>query len=70
MISHFQWKNLYGDEQIPGWKLSFFFKKQSYQAIYHQNGSIEWIGPSPAQEDLKQVQAQIQELMLFHVYDK
>jgi hypothetical protein len=69
MITHFQYQNLYADRSLPGWKLSFFYKKARYTAIYHPDGKIEWTGIMPSEQDEKALSRQIHELMLFHVYD-
>lgn len=55
---------------IPGWHISFYYKKQKYNGIYHQDGKIEWTDHQPTAEDLQKLEKQIHELMLFHVYDK
>lgn len=67
MITHFQWKSLYGNGELPGWSFSFFYNKQRYTGIYHKNGQIEWTGPEP--DDSQTVAKQIHELMLYHVYE-
>ncbi|WP_282173819.1 YheE family protein [Cytobacillus firmus] len=69
MLTHFQFKPLYENKQLPGWTFSFYFKKQKVTGIYHPDGKIEWISGDPAgqEEDLK---SQIHELMLFHVYER
>ncbi|MBP2241048.1 hypothetical protein J2Z40_001610 [Cytobacillus eiseniae] len=69
MLTHFQYKKLYENTQIPGWNFSFYFKKQKFNGIYHQNGKIEWTSSTPNAEDEVKVIEQIHELMLFHVYD-
>jgi hypothetical protein len=69
LITHFQWKPLYADRNLPGWSISFFYKKQSIQAIYHKNGEIEWVGNPPSAEDEAEMKSMIHELMLFHVYE-
>ncbi len=69
MISHFQWKPLFDNSQIPGWRFSFFFKGTGYQGIYHKDGQIEWSSELPSSEYEEQLKSQIHELMLFHVYE-
>ncbi|RFU64367.1 YheE family protein [Bacillus sp. V59.32b] len=69
MITHFQWKPLFKDKNLPGWRISFYFKQQSFQGIYHKNGEIEWTGAQPPSEDEASVKSMIHELMLFHVYE-
>ncbi|CAG9622570.1 YheE family protein [Sutcliffiella rhizosphaerae] len=70
MISHFQLTPLYQTNQLPGWHLSFYYKGHSVKAVYHKNGTIEWPESHAFSEEEKQaVEAQIHELMLFHVYD-
>lgn len=70
LLTHFQWKPLYCDDSLPGWSISFYFKKHLYQAIYHSNGNIEFNGTQPAEEDKENLSAMIHELMIYHVYDK
>ncbi|MBT2691113.1 YheE family protein [Bacillus sp. ISL-47] len=69
MLTHFQFKPLYENKQLPGWTFSFYFQKQKIAGIYHPDGKIEWTSGKPGSqaEDLK---SQIHELMLFHVYDQ
>ncbi|MGD6834085.1 DUF5342 family protein [Sutcliffiella halmapala] len=70
MISHFQIKSFYKNSQLPGWHLSFFFKGQSIKATYHKDGKIEFDESAPfSPEEIVQVEKQIHELMLFHVYE-
>lgn len=69
MISHFQFQPLYQNSQLPGWKFSFYFKKQHFTGIYHQAGKIEWTARQPENQDEEKLAAQIHELMLFHVYE-
>ncbi|WP_419883337.1 YheE family protein [Peribacillus sp. B-H-3] len=69
MITHFQWKPLFEDEKLPGWRISFYYKKQHFQGIYHPEGRIEWTGHHPAAEEEKNILAMVHELMLYHVYE-
>ncbi|QOR67384.1 YheE family protein [Cytobacillus suaedae] len=69
MITHFQWKPLFDNAQIPGWRFSFFFKGTGYNGIYHKDGQIEWNSEIPSEEYEHQLKSQIHELMLFHVYE-
>lgn len=70
MISHFQIKPFYKNSLLPGWHLSFFFKGQSVKATYHKDGKIEFDGSATfSPEEIVQVEKQIHELMLFHVYE-
>jgi hypothetical protein len=69
LINHFQFQPLFQNSQLPGWKFSFFFKKQQFSGIYNQTGKIEWTSTAPASEDQEMLISQIHELMLFHVYD-
>ncbi len=69
MLTHFQYKPLFKNKNIPGWNFSFYFKKQRYAGIYHQTGKIEWIANTPEKGDLDTLTSQIHELMLFHVYE-
>lgn len=70
MISHFQFKSIYENQQLPGWTFSFYFQKQKFTGVYHPNGSIEWTSVVPQQENEANLKEQIHELMLFHVYEK
>ncbi|MCM3586040.1 YheE family protein [Mesobacillus maritimus] len=70
MFTHFQIKPLYENTDIPGWRFSFYYLKQKYSGIYHQNGQIEWKDIQPTDEQQQKLESQIHELMLFHVYDK
>ncbi|MRX71492.1 hypothetical protein GJU40_04795 [Bacillus lacus] len=69
MITHFQWRPLFKQSTLPGWRISFHFNGSRYEGIYHKNGQIEWgtVMPPSEQEDV--IASQIHELMLFHVYD-
>jgi hypothetical protein len=67
MITHFQWKPLI--KNLPGWKVHFYFKGTRYEAIYKKNGEIEWQEPLPPSENINELQSQVHELMLFHVYE-
>ncbi|MED4206040.1 YheE family protein [Neobacillus mesonae] len=69
MITHFQFKPLFENKNIPGWHISFYFKKQRYTGIYHQTGKIEWPTVVPEPADLQSLTSQIHELMLYHVYE-
>jgi hypothetical protein len=69
MITHFQWKPLFKQTNLPGWRVSFYFKGIHYDAVYHKNGEIEWGTSTPALADEEQIRSHIHELMLFHVYD-
>ena len=70
MITHFQFKSLFENKDMPGWHFSFYYKKQKYTGIYQANGDIEWTSNIPAEDSTDTLKAQIHELMLFHVYDK
>lgn len=67
MIQHFKFKSLYGNDQLPGWRISFYYKQQFYEADYKKDGSIEWVREKP--EEITNVENMIHELMLFHVYE-
>lgn len=69
MISHFQWKPLFENKQLPGWRISFFAKGQKYEGIYHKDGNIEWTQSTPPIDIKENITSQIHELMLFHVYE-
>ena len=70
MLLHFQYKPLFSNAELPGWSLTFFYKRQKHKAIYHQNGRIEWMSHAPDSKDLPLLETQIHELMLYHVYEK
>ena len=67
MIQHFSFKPLFENTQLPGWTISFFYKRERYAAEYVKEGSIQWNGPIPPDEE--NVKKMIHELMLFHIYD-
>lgn len=69
MIQHFSYKPLFENSQIPGWSISFFYKQQRYTAEYHKDGTIQYIGQSPSDDEKATIEKMIHELMLFHVYD-
>ncbi|MEK4230697.1 YheE family protein [Solibacillus sp. FSL H8-0538] len=69
MIQHFSFKPIFENIQIPGWTISFFYKQQRYNAEYKKDGSIVFIGATPATDDLTAVEKLVHELMLFHVYE-
>lgn len=66
MIQHFSFKPLY-NESLPGWVITFFYKRERYQAEYDKDGEIRWLHDTPPDE--QQVKTLIHELMLFHVYE-
>lgn len=67
MITHFRFKPLFENTQLPGWAISFYYKQNYYTGEYKKDGSIKWIGDAP--DDLLIVEKQIHEYMLFHVYE-
>lgn len=67
MIQHFNYKPLYANAQLPGWRLQFFYERQRYEAEYEKDGSIKWLTAPPSNE--QKVKEMIHELMLFHVYE-
>lgn len=69
MIQHFQFKPLYTNTQLPGWRLSFFYERQKYEAEYLKDGQIHFIGIAPPKEHEEKIKKMVHELMLFHVYD-
>lgn len=67
MIQHFTYEKLYKGE-LPGWRISFYYKSEKVNAIYHADGEIEI--ESPKDYSLSPpLQKRINELMLFHVYE-
>lgn len=69
MITHFQWSPLYKKAALPGWRISFYFKGTHYDGIYHKNGRIEWGTQAPPKDNEDLILSQIQDLMLYHVYE-
>jgi hypothetical protein len=69
MITHFQYKPLYENKDMPGWRFSFYYKKQKFTGIYQPDGKIEWAANTQP-EDEETLKKQIHEIMLFHEYDK
>ncbi|MEG0259516.1 MAG: YheE family protein [Lysinibacillus sp.] len=67
MIQHFSFKPLFENAQLPGWAITFFYKRERYAAEYLKDGSIKWLGSVPSDEEV--VAKIIHELMLFHVYE-
>lgn len=51
MIQHFSFKPLFENTQLPGWTISFFYQRERYQAEYLKDGTIEWIGAIPSDEE-------------------
>ncbi|MFE8700186.1 YheE family protein [Cytobacillus sp. FJAT-54145] len=70
MLTHFQFKPLFENKQMPGWRISFYFRKQKYNGIYHPDGKIEWTSEAPPSHDVEAIIDNIHALMNFHVYDK
>lgn len=68
MITHFQYKPLYANKDMPGWRFSFYYKKQKITGIYHPDGKIELADPPKDNDD--HLMKQIHEIMLYHEYDK
>jgi hypothetical protein len=69
LLTHFQFKPLFENKNIPGWNFSFYYKKQRFAGIYHQTGKIEWNSNTPELDDIETLTSQIHELMLYHVYE-
>lgn len=69
MITHFQYKPLFKQANLPGWQISFYYGGVHFDGIYHKNGQIEWRSTLPPKEEEATIQSQIHELMLFHVYE-
>ncbi|KKB35628.1 YheE family protein [Bacillus thermotolerans] len=67
MLLHFQYKPLYKEQKLPGWSFSFYYHKQRLTGNYFSDGTIEWLSDIP--QEREQLEQQIHELMLFHVYD-
>ncbi|MEK4030963.1 MULTISPECIES: YheE family protein [Bacillaceae] len=69
MLLHFQYKPLYKEKKLPGWNFSFYHKKQRLLGNYLPDGTIEWLSTVPEETERKQLEQQIHDLMLYHVYD-
>ncbi|PAE18310.1 hypothetical protein CHH80_22365 [Bacillus sp. 7504-2] len=69
MITHFQHKPLYDNQNMAGWRFSFYFNKEKHTGIYQANGIIEWTS-SIKIADKEALIKQVHELMSFHVYDQ
>ncbi|OCA87416.1 YheE family protein [Pseudobacillus wudalianchiensis] len=69
MLLHFQYKPLYQDKNLPGWAFSFYYQKRRLLGNYLEDGTIEWLSTIPEEPDRKQLEQQIHDLMLYHVYD-
>ncbi|MBQ0138422.1 MAG: DUF5342 family protein [Kurthia sp.] len=67
MIQHFTFSKLYQGE-LPGWRISFYYNREKIEAIYHGDGDIEIELPK-GYLVTEQLKKDINELMLFHVYD-
>lgn len=67
MITHFRFKPMFENTQIPGWTISFYYNQKLFNGEYIKDGEIKWIGDAP--DDLEDVERKVHELMLFHVYD-
>lgn len=51
MIQHFSFKPLFENTQLPGWTISFFYQRERYAAEYLKDGTIQWTGPIPPNEE-------------------
>ncbi|HZG70766.1 MAG TPA: YheE family protein [Chondromyces sp.] len=69
MLLHFQYKPLYQGQKLPGWRFSFFYQNIHYRGTYNGNGTIEWQHLPPNEDEKKQLEKQIHELMIYHVYE-
>ncbi|SOC40065.1 DUF5342 family protein [Ureibacillus acetophenoni] len=67
MITHFRFKPMFENTQIPGWTISFYYNQKLFNGEYKIDGEIIWIGDAPG--ELEDVERKVHELMLFHVYD-
>lgn len=67
MIQHFTYEKLYKGE-LAGWRISFYYNREKINATYHADGEI--IIEHPIDYIMTpQLHKDINELMLFHVYD-
>lgn len=67
MIQHFTFQKLYEGE-LAGWRISFYYNREKIDALYHADGEIEVELPKNYELTPK-IKKEINELMLFHVYD-
>ena len=70
MIQHFSYRSLFPDRRLPGWKFSFYYNRTRMEGVYHADGRIEWTGAAPGKTDEANLQKQIHDLMIYHVYDQ
>lgn len=70
MFQHFTFKALLSKKRRKNYQFSFYFGGTYYRGMYHYNGQIEWHEPVPNEDYRGNLETQVQELMLFHVYDK
>lgn len=70
MFQHFTFKPVISKKRRrKNYQFSFYFQGTYYRGLYHYNGQIEWYEPQPNETDISKLEAQVQELMLYHVYD-
>lgn len=69
MFQHFTFKPLLSKILRKDYQFSFYFQGTQYRGLYYYNGQIEWQDPVPAEQDRGNLESQVQELMLYHVYD-
>lgn len=67
MIQHFTYEKLFKGD-LPGWRISFYYKREKIDAIYHKDGTIEVEFPQEFAMTA-QLKKDIDQLMLYHVYD-
>ncbi|MGG0669672.1 YheE family protein [Sporosarcina koreensis] len=67
MLQHFSYKPMFAGGSLPGWTFSFFYKNERFTGDYKPDGTIEWTGETPTDEE--NVKKMIHELMTFHVYE-
>ncbi|WP_209124331.1 DUF5342 family protein [Alkalihalobacillus sp. BA299] len=70
MISHFQWKELRNNLVRQEWEFSFFYKGNYFRGMYYKNGAIEWSETTPTEAEKKQLEMQVHDLFLYHVYEE
>ena len=68
MLTHFQFKTLKDNWIRKEWKISFFYRGKHCSGIYAQDGAIHW-QMKPPEEDLKKVEMEVHDLMLYHIYE-
>ncbi|WP_096201502.1 DUF5342 family protein [Bacillus sp. FJAT-45350] len=69
MISHFNWKERDATLIKKEIQFSFFFKGEYYQGMYYSDGTITWTERQPDGQAKENLEMQIHDLILYHVYE-